>query len=259
MTYWAVDTTADAELRRLRLLEERSDALTRSRIDALGCGAGWSCLEVGAGAGSVARWTASRVGPTGRVVATDTETRFLEGLVPAAVEVRRHDICHDPIDEGAFDLVHSRGLVCHLDDPLDALRRMVRALRPGGWLLVEQSDYISFAACPGHPMADGWNELVRSIGTHEIFDLHMGRRLPAMLACLDLERVDHDGAVRVHRGGSAAARFQRTTFAAMADLLVAEGVTDRDELRRIDAALDDPGFSFMDPVAFAAWGARPSP
>src|SRR5205823_3987556 len=152
--YWGASQSATSERRRLELLEARYDPLTLRRFDALGASAGgagvsramdgWSCLEVGAGAGSVARFLAERVGPAGGVVATDLDPRFLGAgdRLPLNVEVRRHDILTDPLEEGAFDLVHCRALLCHLDEPVVALTRMAAALRPGGWLLVEDADYI---------------------------------------------------------------------------------------------------------------------
>ena len=59
---------------------ERFDALsaifdppTFRHLDRLGIGAGWRCWEVGAGGPSVPRWLAERVGPAGRVLATDID------------------------------------------------------------------------------------------------------------------------------------------------------------------------------------------
>ena len=71
----------DEELARLRLLQERYDARTFGRLTALGSLAGAVCLEVGAGAGSVARWLAVQAGSSGRVVATDADPRFPGALL----------------------------------------------------------------------------------------------------------------------------------------------------------------------------------
>jgi hypothetical protein len=65
----------------------------------------------------VARWLAGQVGPTGHVVATDIDPRFLADREPAGVEVRRHDITVDPIEEDSYDLVHCRALLIHMRDP----------------------------------------------------------------------------------------------------------------------------------------------
>jgi len=65
-----------------------------------GIASGWSCLEIGAGDGSVARWMAARVGPAGFVLATDIDPRFVledSGANPANMEVRVHDIVTDSL------------------------------------------------------------------------------------------------------------------------------------------------------------------
>jgi hypothetical protein len=65
---------------RLAGIEATWDPGTTFRLQALGVGPGWRCLEAGAGAGSIAAWLANRVGPTGRVIATDVETTLLAPL-----------------------------------------------------------------------------------------------------------------------------------------------------------------------------------
>ena len=102
---------------------------------------GWQCLEVGFGTGGVALWLAGRVGSTGRVVAVDLEPRFLAGHGRANLEVRKHDVAADPLEEAAFDLVHARAVLDLVPDRQRALERMLSAVRPGGWLVLEETDY----------------------------------------------------------------------------------------------------------------------
>src|SRR4051794_39838469 len=67
---------------------------------------GWRCLEVGAGRGSMAVWLAERVGPTGHVVATDVDTRYLSRHEFSNLQVIEHNILEDPLDAlgpGSFD------------------------------------------------------------------------------------------------------------------------------------------------------------
>jgi len=66
---YVFDTTEyDAELARLRALEDVFDAATRRCLLSTGLGSGWRCLEVGAGAGSIATWLSGMVAPNGRAV-----------------------------------------------------------------------------------------------------------------------------------------------------------------------------------------------
>ena len=118
---------------RLAALEAQLDPGTMRHLQALGVGEGWHCLEVGGGGGSIAEWLCRRVGPAGRVVATDINTRFLEALDFRNLVVRVHNIVEDELEQGAFDLVHARTVLMHLRQRPTALERMVSALKPGGW------------------------------------------------------------------------------------------------------------------------------
>ena len=69
--YVAADSPEDNEWERLGLNETICDATTTRALAALGVASGWQCIDVGAGRGSIARWLAERVGPSGHVVAAD--------------------------------------------------------------------------------------------------------------------------------------------------------------------------------------------
>jgi ubiquinone/menaquinone biosynthesis C-methylase UbiE len=133
---------------RLALLEAQNDLGTLRHLEALGVTEGWQCLEVGGGGGSITEWLCRRVGSSGRVVATDINTRFLDGLNFGILEVRTHNMVVDGIESDAFDFVHTRNVLFHLSQRQTALERMVSALKPGGALLVEDPDFGSWAANP---------------------------------------------------------------------------------------------------------------
>lgn len=142
---YILDQSWQREKERLDALAAVSDPVTIRHLLALGVRVGWYCAEVGAGTGSIARWLADRVGDTGRVVATDLDTRFLDGLVPSPnVEVRQHDIVAEPLEAGRYDLIHTRYLLMHLPERERAIEHLVGALRPGGWLLVEDGDFRNY-------------------------------------------------------------------------------------------------------------------
>ena len=111
MSTYLFEHTWDEERRRLDLLEAVFDPGTHESLGRLPLPGGARCLEVGAGAGSIARWLCERVGPGGRVVATDLETDFLESEATnyPGLEVLRHDIVAEDLPTG-FDVVHARWL-----------------------------------------------------------------------------------------------------------------------------------------------------
>jgi SAM-dependent methyltransferase len=140
------DNNGDHSVDQHRYLAELLDPLTLERLGQTGVTAGWNCLEVGAGGGSVALWLAERVAPTGRVLATDIKP----GLIPRrpGLTVIRHDIVNDPLPEGAFDLVHARLVLSHLPGRQQVLERLRAALRPGGWLQIDEIDITRWVAPP---------------------------------------------------------------------------------------------------------------
>ena len=125
--------------RRFEALSELFDPVTFRHLAAVGVSAGWACWEVGAGGVSVPAWLAEQAGPSGRVVASDIDTAWMP-VEAAAFEVLRHDVGVDQPPAGGFDLVHARLLLTHVPARIEALASMVRALRPGGWLVIEDAD-----------------------------------------------------------------------------------------------------------------------
>ena len=113
---YALDNAAVQAGDRFSALSELFDAGTIDHIEQRGITSGWHCLELGGGGGSIAAWLSERVGPTGRVVVTDINTRFLDPLQRPNLEVRRHNIVTDPLPEGAFDLIHARLVLMHLPE-----------------------------------------------------------------------------------------------------------------------------------------------
>ena len=125
---------------RFAALSALFDSSSQRHLADRGVGSGWHCLEVGGGGGSIAGWLSERVGPAGHVVVTDVDIRFLEKIKCPNVDVRLHDVTRDPLPERAFDLIHARMVLIHLPARDRVLSRLLRALKPGGWLVCEEFD-----------------------------------------------------------------------------------------------------------------------
>jgi SAM-dependent methyltransferase len=261
--YLAKDSPDAFERERLGLLTHLADPITTRRLTDLGVGRGWRCLDVGAGDGSVARWLAWNVGSTGSVVATDLNPRFLGGHSLPNLEVRRHNILEDELEADHFDLVHCRAVLMHLPDPIRALRRLVSAVRPGGWLVVEEpAGAASFgAADPGHPRATGFDRSTRvlwaAVEASGTMDLDFGRRLPVLFERLGVMDLGHEGVTLTARGGDALARFFQMSSELLRERFVAAGVLTEAEFDDLSRAYNDRSFWFVAFTIFGAWGRRP--
>lgn len=249
----------DSERRRLDLLEEVFDPGTQACLSRLPVPPGGRCLEVGAGAGSIARWLCDRVGPAGRVVATDLDTGFLETLAEENLEVRRHDIVADELETGAFDLVHARLVIEHLPQRDDVLRRLAGALRPGGWLVLEDFDWSSLVAAPrctgGDTLARAFEALHLVFGAAEA-STDYGRRLPLDFRAAGLVEVGAEGRVHVGLGGTPAASWWQLTLAKLGPPMVATGLVTDADVDDLLRSCDDPGYCVLFPTLVSAWGRR---
>ena len=261
------DASSEDELTRLQALERLNDPATISHLEAAGVGPGWRCLEVGGGAGSITRWLCERVGPTGRVVATDLDVRFLERIDAPNLEVRRHDVLEDDLERGAFDLVHSRFLLEHLPRYRDALARMVDALAPGGWIVVEDVDFAGAIMGnpderPGYPpesVATAAELTQRMLGFAGLRGIQpeLGRRLPELLIEADLEDVGAEGRTSLMWSGSEESEVGRLSLERVTRIAADAGLITEEDRGRYLRMVTEPGHASFSPLRFGAWGRRP--
>ena len=257
MARYGFDAAWTGERDRMALAESLLDPTTIRQLESIGARPGLRYLEVGAGAGSMARWMTARAGPGGRVVATDIDTRFLDEA--AGYEVRHHDIVAGPPLPAEFDLVHARLVLQHVPDKDRALANLAGALRPGGWLLVEELDFTTSGAA-GPLGARGFARVERAM--HRFladtgFDPAFGRRLPGRFRAAGLVEVEGRGGLSVVQGGSPYARWYGQSIEALRPRLVAAGLVTEADLARACRLLADPDFELMTPVLISTRGRRP--
>lgn len=262
------DPSTEDELTRLRALEKLNDPVTIGHLEATGVGPGWRCLEIGGGAGSIARWLCDRVGPEGRVVATDLDTRFLDGIDAANLEVRRHDIVEDELESGSYDLVHSRFLLEHLPRYREAFARMVDALAPGGWIVVEDVDFaIAIMGDPderpGHPpesVAVAAEMSARLGGLAKLGGIQgeLGRHLPALLIEAGLEDVGAEGRMNLMWTGTEEAEVARLSLDRVTRVVTDAGLITEEDRARYMKTVTEPGQAYFSPLRFGAWGRKPA-
>jgi 2-polyprenyl-3-methyl-5-hydroxy-6-metoxy-1,4-benzoquinol methylase len=266
--YFMSDRDLDEERSRLRRLEQVSDPATEMRMSALGIAPGWNCLEVGAGGGSIARWMAGKVGATGAVVATDLDPVFVEELPLDNLMALRHDIATEDVPGGSFDLVHCRDMLMHVSDATAALNRMIGALRPGGWLFIEEKDVaINTTLDRAHPLAFGkghpLGEAVKATIEKQarVFAGRIangiGYSLTTSFERAGLRDVDQELVGRVVRGGSPWAEVLEATWEHHDPTFLAEGIVTQAEINDRARAFADPTFTFLGYLTVATWGQRP--
>ena len=249
MQAYGFDPSWSDERRRLALIEHCWDPVSTSRLTRLGVSAGWRCLDVGAGGGSISRWLRAQVGPAGQVVAMDLDTRFV--LNEPGIEARQADILADELEQDAFDLVHCRLLLHHLRGrQLEAVTRMANALRPGGILFASECYLGAMRASPTRVFSDLWRGLYVAMPNA---DYEWAVALPKTLRAAGLSAVQSAGDVDLVRGGTPEAEFWRLTAEAVRGRMPADIDVDAGLAVLNDPTTLEPGF-----IWYTAWGTRTS-
>ncbi len=256
---YVFDSASDLATTQLRHVAAAYDPFTVERLAATGVGAGWRCLEIGAGNGSIAEWLTERVAPTGSVLATELDTSRLAAR--PGLTVQRHDIVHDPLPEGEFDLIHARLVLQHLPERRAVLRRLHAALRPGGWLQVDEFDvsYAPVLLAPDARSAELYetflaakNRAIGSGGGRVVW----GRECAADLREAGFGELDPQPRVVPWRAGHPGLELLVSHTHSLRDRLLAQGMTDR-QLEEVRAVMRHPEFRALSPVVYSVQGRRP--
>ncbi|WP_261566693.1 class I SAM-dependent methyltransferase [Frankia gtarii] len=273
----------DTERARLAAMAAVCDPTTIRVLGERGVGAGWRCLEVGAGGGSIAAWLADRVtdatsdtsdtadtadtadtsdtsdtARAGHVVATDVDTRHLDGLAGPHLTVLRHDVTRDPAPPGGpFDLIHARFVLEHLPDREHVLDRLRGWLKPAGVLVVESIVEFPLDSSP-HPafrqaMRSIGEVLAKTIGT----DSTWARGFPAPLQTRGLVDVGLSVHLPTTGGAGASAQCWALTLTRLRPHIRELNLADDDTLDDALDCLADPAFFDLSFATAVAWGRAP--
>jgi SAM-dependent methyltransferase len=172
---------------RLRLLSRVLEPTTTAFLDRAGLRQGMTCLDVGCGGGDVTFEIARRAGPAGSVVGLDIDPVKIDLAQAEArelgltnLEFKLSDIAQMEMN-AEFDFVYSRFLLTHLKDPARALRALVKALKPGGVIVIEDIDFRGHFCFPESEAFVSYVSLYTEVVRRNGGDANIGARLPQLL------------------------------------------------------------------------------
>ena len=221
---------------------------------------GETAVDVGSGAGTVARSLAAAVGATGRALGVEPNAGLRRVAEERSASATSRPTFVDgnayalPLDDASVDVLHCERVWQHLADPARAAAEVGRVLRPGGRAAVLDSDWATMLVEPGDP-----DVLLRV--SRAFWDASpnpfAGRRLRALLHGAGLE-VDPDVGSSAYvlpdeitRGGAMLAVGIRRALQEGA-ITTAEG----EALVAGLAAATDAGTAFMSVTMFAVVAGR---
>jgi hypothetical protein len=169
----------------------------------------------------------------------------------------------DSLPEGVYDLIHARLVLVWLPARLTVLDKLVKALRPGGWLLIEDYDtqlVPSELAAPDPTagakfakMKDALLELMSRRGLAHTYARELHHRLRER----GLMQVENHGAIAAFAGGSPGADLQQANYRQVHNAAIEAGLVTEAEFEEVMLLLSDPQFTAFTSTMFSAMGRKP--
>jgi hypothetical protein len=150
-------------------------------------------------------------------------------------------------------------VLMHLPSRDDVLNRLVRALRPGGWLVVEDFDCETARDGPALDGARGGLKIVDgllAVLTANGADCRYGRRLPMSLQERGLIEIGAESHAFVWVGASPGAELLQASVEQVRDRMISLGRVSDHEIDAERALLNDSGVGFPSPTMWTVWGRR---
>ena len=142
-------TRDDAEHARLETQAAFWAADAAALFDSVPLAGGWRVADLGCGTLHVAQAMAARVGARGNVLALDTDAALVERLqsapLPPPLQLRCADAFATGLPAQSLDAAHARFVAAPCGRLEALLGEMLRIVRPGGWILLQE------------PVADSWS------------------------------------------------------------------------------------------------------
>ena len=212
------------EAARLRAQARLWDPTSRAMFDRLGIRRGWQVLEIGPGQGSLHVDLRRRVG--GPVDAVERSAAFCRRLERLAVRdglgqghIWNADLMEVDLPRGEYDLVFGRWVLLFLPDQMAVIRKLARALKPGGLLAVQDYHRETFALIPLPPEWADFLAADQGFFASQGGDASIGSRLPELYRRSGLDVVEIQPTIKVGHPDSPVWKWLSSYFLGVMDRL----------------------------------------
>jgi SAM-dependent methyltransferase len=255
------NNSEQTESERLRKLEALFDPRSQAFIKKIGLRKGHSILEAGAGRGGLLPWLWETVGEWGHVTAVDLKTRFIDHLQQANLEVLEGDLTDLDLGKEKFDIIHERYVLTHIADYRNVLRKMMAALKPGGWLLLEDADFSAARLAAATPqLGKAFKATIQArnllFGKKRI-DFAFGRHLGKLLDQFGFMNIQEEAYAPLDRGGNGTAEIMRLSTLQLWDQYLETEAATEEDLQSFVQLAGDPNHAAVYYSTISAWGQKP--
>ncbi|HTG01286.1 MAG TPA: methyltransferase domain-containing protein [Nitrospirota bacterium] len=251
---------------------KRDNTMTKRFLTDAGIAQGMRVIEIGCGGGEVTQILAEMVGSSGIVVAID---RSEDALANASDRMRSLEIGNvqfvsadvtknlaalERYPRESFDVLAGRRVLMYLQNPAEAVRRLVKWLRSEGVAVFEEADSTMTPArisqMAAHDQATDW---LKKMLVAEGGNPSMGFNLPTTLvqAGLRFEKIRAEAVIQ----GQGTQYPLSALLKLVQSRVIAAGIATETEVNtlavRLDAEGSDPMRVFVSDMSFCAWGHKP--
>lgn len=242
-TYLFEKNMKDRELGRLRMIEAARDPSTIQLLHRTGIQAGWKCLEVGPGAGSMLKWIGEKVGTSGMVLGVEKKPIYLREFSSPPYDIREGDFLEVGID-GPLDLVYGRYFLIHNKNATEYLRKILGLLKPDGYAVLEEPDFISAQLL--NDGSDTSHHRVNSAICKMFLDYGLdpgyGLRLPQNLRLAGFQIVETHSTIHLCEGKSSIANLMAESALVLSQDYQKAGEATADDIQQYVANAHNPEY-----------------
>jgi ubiquinone/menaquinone biosynthesis C-methylase UbiE len=195
MSHYLHGTNPEEQQRLSRLNDLMNDrCFSKLKIES-----GNRVLDVGSGLGQMTFKISQTIGENGFCLGVERDenqlTEATKKFRAGNLEFRQGDALQLPLrsnETGTFDFVHCRFLLEHLSNPAKAVDEMVKALKPGGRILLADDDHQAMIL---YPEPKGFQALWAAYMDSYVEvgnDPFVGRKLPRLLLDAGLQNITND-------------------------------------------------------------------
>jgi len=178
---------------RLFLLNELFGKTSKDFLIKAGLTPGMRVLEVGCGTGNMTKWIAKQIGDSGHLTAVDISQEQIQIAKENCSELNNVSFITSSLfdlqQEKSFDLIYSRFLIMHLQNPLEGLHHLKQLLKPNGILVSEEATNSITACYPKSPVFNKYREMVMSLFQKNNIDYDIGEKLYSYFQKLQLQDI----------------------------------------------------------------------
>jgi SAM-dependent methyltransferase len=164
---------------RLRVISEIHDGGTRELLRRAGFFGGCRFVEFGCGMGYVTRWAAAEGAHATGLDVNEEQVRASQELARQeslkSAYFRSANIYEPGLESESLDIAYCRWLMVHLNRPVEAMRVIYRALKPGGVMVCEEAGVSAIYTEPRSAAYEEMRDIVLRAGRDRGLDYDGGR------------------------------------------------------------------------------------